>query len=393
MIGAAIGGLAQGIGGIISGNAANKTNLKINQMNNDFNREEAEKARQFQLDMWNKENEYNTPAAQRQRLQEGGYNPYFGSDVSSGSATGVSGTTAATAASPIAAQPVPVNFSDSILALTQASKNLSEKEGMDIENLNKTDYLRSQIWKNIGSTDWRNASPEARRFNMSMGVKAAELGMKSLEQQWTNQVWQGRLMAAQRGLYLLDAKSKQILNKYLDQQQLADLNVKAADYELKIAEGQLKPSEARLNIAREIYYAAAAKGQRISNRIAEQTADSIIASQNAANRYDADYYGYMNYNRYGMRHAREDTQTHTWEKEMTGKLLNKAGFDEKMRGWREAIDSANKLIHGVGNGIGAYNDYQNGKYYRGRPYTSDYDEYEEFDKKRGTRSKSRRYRN
>jgi hypothetical protein len=43
-IGAAIGGIAQGIGSAISANKTNKANLKINQMNNDFNREEAQKA-------------------------------------------------------------------------------------------------------------------------------------------------------------------------------------------------------------------------------------------------------------------------------------------------------------------------------------------------------------
>ena len=64
------GGLFGGIGSVISGaigdkttSDTNKTNLKINQMNNDFNAREAQKARDFQLDMWNRENEYNTASA------------------------------------------------------------------------------------------------------------------------------------------------------------------------------------------------------------------------------------------------------------------------------------------------------------------------------------------
>jgi hypothetical protein len=40
---------------------ANEMNLEINKMNNEFNAKEAEKARAFQLDMWNRENAYNTP--------------------------------------------------------------------------------------------------------------------------------------------------------------------------------------------------------------------------------------------------------------------------------------------------------------------------------------------
>ena len=52
------GGLFGGVGSVLSGAIgakstadANKTNLKINQMNNDFNAREAQKARDFQLDM------------------------------------------------------------------------------------------------------------------------------------------------------------------------------------------------------------------------------------------------------------------------------------------------------------------------------------------------------
>ena len=58
---------------------------------------------------------------------------------------------------------------------------MSEKKQTDIENLNMTDLLRSQIWQNLGATDWRNASPEARAYNLSQGRTAAELGMASLE--------------------------------------------------------------------------------------------------------------------------------------------------------------------------------------------------------------------
>jgi hypothetical protein len=77
-------GLFGGVGTVISGAIGakstadtNKTNLKINQMNNDFNAREAQKARDFQLDMWNRENEYNKASSQRKRLEDAGYNPYM----------------------------------------------------------------------------------------------------------------------------------------------------------------------------------------------------------------------------------------------------------------------------------------------------------------------------
>ena len=51
-----VGPIASAVGGAVSTNKTNKNNMAINQMNNDFNAAEAQKARDFQLDMWNREN-------------------------------------------------------------------------------------------------------------------------------------------------------------------------------------------------------------------------------------------------------------------------------------------------------------------------------------------------
>uniref|UniRef100_A0AAU8B7Q0 DNA pilot protein n=1 Tax=Dulem virus 256 TaxID=3145733 RepID=A0AAU8B7Q0_9VIRU len=388
-IGAAIGGIAQGLGSAISASKTNKANLKINQMNNDFNREEAQKARNFQVEQWERENAYNTPANQRKRLQEAGYNPYFDAGVNAGSAAGASSTTAATAATAAPQQPINFDFAGPIALLSQASKMMSEKKNTDMQTMNYTDLVNSQIWKNIGSTDWRNASPEARKYNMAMGATAAQLQMNSLKQNWSNQVYEGALMRSQIGINLLDAKAKSILNKHLDAQQLADLNLKAATYELRVQEGQMKPQELRESLAREAFYAASAAGRRIDNRVAGELADSVIKAQRAANIYGYNYN--VGRNKFVGREVEEDVKSHTWQNALTGKMLNAAGFDERMRGWREAINSANMLLRGAGSVVGMREDYLNGKYNRGRPYTSDFDEYTHKDK-HGNTERNRRYR-
>ena len=76
------------IGGAALGAASNNKNISQNQMNNEFNAREAQKARDFQLQMWNKQNEYNSPANRRRLRAEAGYNPYLGYD----SNTGVAGS-------------------------------------------------------------------------------------------------------------------------------------------------------------------------------------------------------------------------------------------------------------------------------------------------------------
>lgn len=61
----------QTIAGGVMGHKARKLARELNESNQNFAREQ----NQWNLDMWNKTNEYNTPAHQRQLLEEAGYNP------------------------------------------------------------------------------------------------------------------------------------------------------------------------------------------------------------------------------------------------------------------------------------------------------------------------------
>ena len=372
-------GLFGGVGSVVSGaigakstSDTNKTNLKINQMNNDFNAREAQKARDFQLDMWNRENEYNKASSQRKRLEDAGYNPYM-NDAQAGTATGMSGTSAATAAGAASQIPYTPDFQSVGVNLASALKMMSEKKKTDIENLNMSDLLRSQIWQNIGATDWRNASPEARSYNLSQGRKAAELGMATLEENLSNQRWSNNLLVANIANSLLDAEAKTVLNKYLDQQQQAELNLKAANYEYLVMSGQMKRQEVNNLIAEEILTYAKARGQKISNRIAEETADKLIQATNDTNMYFGDYYGSRG--NYVRQDAFHDSSILRSRAGSAAEGYQQSRFDTKLQPWREAVNSANMIFNGLGSGLDSYTNFQNGLYNRGRPYFMDYDEY------------------
>lgn len=388
-------GLFGGIGSVISGaigakstSDTNKTNLKINQMNNDFNAREAQKARDFQLDMWNRENEYNKASSQRKRLEDAGYNPYM-SDAQAGTATGMSGTSAATAAGAAPQVPYTPDFQSVGVNLASALKMMSEKKQTDIENLNMSDLLRSQIWQNIGATDWRNASPEARAYNLSQGRKAAELGMASLEENLSNQRWSNNLLVANIANSLLDAEAKTVMNKYLDENQRAELNIKAANYEYLIMSGQMKRQEVNNLIAEEILTYAKANGQKISNRIAEETADKLIKATNNTNLYFGDYYGSRG--SYSRQDAFHDSSILRSRAGSAAEGYQQSRFDTKLQPWREAVNSANMIFNGIGSGLDSYTNFQNGRYNRGRPYFMDYDEY--YDNNNGKGSvRSKRHR-
>lgn len=365
-------GLFGGLGTVISGaigakstSDTNKANLKINQMNNDFNAREAQKARDFQLEMWNRENEYNSASSQRKRREEAGYNPYMG-DAQAGTATGMSGTSAATAVGASPQVPYLPDFQSVGVNLASALKMMSEKKQTDIENLNMSDLLRSQIWQNIGATDWRNASPEARAYNLSQGRKAAELGMASLEENLSNQRWSNNLLVANIANSLLDAEAKTVMNKYLDENQRAELNIKAANYEYLIMSGQMKRQEVKNLIADEILTYAKAGGQKISNHIAEQTADKLIKATNNTNLYFGDYYGSRG--NYARQDAFHDSSILRSNAGSAAEGYQQSMFDTKLQPWREAVNSANMIFNGIGSGLDTYTRYQNGKTFRNRDY-------------------------
>ena len=389
------GGLFGGLGSVISGaigakttSDANKTNLKINQMNNDFNAREAQKARDFQLDMWNKENEYNSASSQRKRLENAGYNPYM-SDAQAGTAAGMSGTSAATAAGAAPQTPYTPDFQSVGVNLASALKMMSEKKQTDIENLNMSDLLRSQIWQNLGATDWRNASPEARAYNLSQGRRAAELGMASLEENLSNQRWSNNLLVANISNSLLDAESKTILNKYLDQQQLAELNIKAANYEYLVMSGQLKRQEVNNLIAEEVETYARANGYILQNYITHKTAEGVIRATNNTNFYFGSYYHSRAFN--AGADAFHDSSILRSNAGSAAEGYKQSSFDTKLQPWREALNSANMIFNGLGSGLDTFTNFMNGRYNRGRPYFMDYDEY--YDDNRGkSSSSSRRYR-
>lgn len=72
-----IGSAVSGIANLVGQSQANKANIQAVRETNQANRELAEYNWQQQIDMWNRQNEYNTPTAQMSRLRDAGLNPHL----------------------------------------------------------------------------------------------------------------------------------------------------------------------------------------------------------------------------------------------------------------------------------------------------------------------------
>lgn len=234
----------------------NQMNYKINQMNNQFNERMAIQQRNWQENMWNKENAYNTASAQRQRLEEAGLNPYL---MMNGGSAGVaqSAGTGATASSSGNAvmQPFQADYSgigSSIGNIFQYELMQSEKSQLQ----GARQLADAQAMETLSNIDWGKLTDATRNYLKSTGLARAQLGYAKEQQEADNMAMTGLIMRAQRSGMLLDNEAKGILNKYLDQQQQLDLNVKAADYYQRMSAGYVSYAEAKKAIAEEALAAA-----------------------------------------------------------------------------------------------------------------------------------------
>lgn len=268
----------------------NQMNYKINQMNNQFNERMAIQQRNWQENMWNKENAYNTASAQRQRLEEAGLSPYL---MMNGGSAGVaqSAGTGATASSSGNAvmQPFQADYSgigSSIGNIFQYELMQSEKSQLQ----GARQLADAQAMETLSNIDWGKLTADTRNYLRSTGLARAQLGYAKEQQEVDNMAMTGLIMRAQRSGMLLDNEAKGIMNKYLDQQQQLDLNVKAADYYQRMASGYLSYAETKKALTEEALAAARTRGQNISNEVASRIAESQIAANIAVNQSTAAFH-------------------------------------------------------------------------------------------------------
>lgn len=296
LLGSIAGGLL-GVGSSVIQNSQNRQNVRetnqmnysINQMNNQFNERMAMQQRDFQENMWNKENAYNTASAQRQRLEEAGLNPYLmmnGGSAGSAQSVGIGASASSTGSAVM--QPFQADFSGIQQAIGSVFQ--SQVQQAQVSQLQGQKNLAdAQAMQALSNVDWSKMTEETRDYLKATGLARAKLGYSKEMQELDNMAFAGRLLQAQGTSQLLDAEAKTVLNKYLDQQQQADLNVKASEYYAQMSHGHLNYNLAKKALADEVLTYALAKGQKISNKVAEATADSLIRASNASNHSNAEF--------------------------------------------------------------------------------------------------------
>jgi hypothetical protein len=330
--------------GASSQNKTNQTSIDINRENNAFNAQQAQIQRDWQEKMWGMNNSYNSPNAMISR----GLNPFVqGSAAMAGSRSPASGGAAASASSAPSLQAFRPDFSDvgsALASMAQARAAMINAE----QNAALTPYKMQQI---LGDTNYRNIGVgQSGYWNASTGRRSALLDQSKEYQELRNMEFAGRLTSAQESQILLDSEAQQILNKYLDEQQQADLFIKGQTLANLYAQGALSEAQYKNQMAQAVKTSAETNGIRISNRIAEQTADSLIYANIQANRarglsslWDSKNTNVLKNIEYSKDKALRDY--YKWSSKQKQKDVNSYEL-------RNAIDYGTRIFQGVGNSVG-----------------------------------------
>ena len=330
--------------GASSQSATNDANVEINRQNNQFNADQAAMQRQWQTDMWNRNNRYNSPNEMISR----GLNPFIGSSVGAGvSKSPASGGAAASAAASPSLQAFRPDFSDvgsALASMAQARASMLNAE----QNAALTPYRINQI---LGDTNYRNIGVGVSGYwNASTGRRSALLDQSKEYQELKNMEFAGRLTSAQEAQILLDSEAQQILNKYLDEQQQADLFIKGQTLANLYAQGALTEAQYKNQMAQAIKASAETNGLRINNRIASQTADSLIYANIHANRARgiSSSWDFTNVNAIKKGKLQQDEALrdyYRWSSKNKQKDVNSFEL-------RNALDYGIRIFQGIGNAVG-----------------------------------------
>lgn len=282
--GAALGGTA--VSGIASGKM-NRKSIKYNkwalqeqqkfqseqsQLGRDWSEEMMSKANQWNLDQWNRENEYNLPANQKARLLAAGINPALA--MQGASSVGQAASSPSSASAPSSASPS---------GASAPSLNLQRPDyGAGFAQLSSAvnSYFDNKM-KSVQSEGYGLDNA----LKATYGDRAAQLSLGKTEAEIDNIRASAAKSYADSALINLQAKEKEVLNKYLDAGQQLSLFLKIGELATMKSQRELMSSQTRKAIAEEIESYARSRGLRISNRVAEQTADRLIIATNEENRY------------------------------------------------------------------------------------------------------------
>lgn len=317
IVGSAIGAGTSLIGGASTTHMQNQANKEIAQMNNAFNEKMFDKQiaynkemyqtqlgdqwkfyndqkdnawklyednKAYQTEMWNKQNEYNDPSAQRARLENAGLNPYMmmngGSAGVAGSVSGTQGS-APSAGSPSAqgvqpptATPYSADYSGVMQGLGHAIDTIMTGSQRNIQNAQADNlriegkYIASKAIAELYKT-YNEAKNDDERVAIQRVLSSIQKDLSASQVAVNNE--NVRQIQAQTKIAITENLIREQELKFLPQAQKLQLAQGAADIALKYAQKNLTEKQARHEIEKLAETVVRANGQAMQNQFDAET--------------------------------------------------------------------------------------------------------------------------
>lgn len=284
-------------GSIGSGVISAGANLLSTAMTNRANERMQQQQNAWNLEMWNRNNEYNSPAAQMQRLQAAGLNPDLMYGQNAGDSSGNS-SSPAQGTNPIPKQPFhldPLMLSQMRLLNAQAYKTDKEGNIADIKAQNDEEFSYKQNLLDLGLSAEQINYLSALYDKTYKEIDQIDQNIANMKQQWsilheqintqvaqTNLlIQQGKKEEAACWLYLaqkegqeLDNDQQRIINQYLPKKLQSEIDLNYAN--VKNALASAEESKARANLENEEAKTEGKKREFIDAKIGESKANKQL---------------------------------------------------------------------------------------------------------------------
>lgn len=304
----------------------NAANLKLAQYQNDWN-----------LAQWNRQNAYNSPAAQRARYEEAGINPYFAlGNINSGQAESLMSTDMARQQSGAEAYNMQAQGSQQLGA---AISNASSQFVGNLYQLEQTKALQIQNTENLLSMTKRVQGLEYDNQAKKMANELYNANMQSLMNITKNQERESYARVAQANLQTVgsqyDVAAKAFTNKFIlpAQRDIAQMTIGKMTAEIAYQKAQQHWTEKQTALA--VKYAAAAmlsaNASWLSSKASWNTSLSNASSVANQNWYRT------------QQNSRESTRFGIESKYLERSI--KLGLDQLSSQWRFQNERENMWLH------------------------------------------------
>lgn len=276
---ALIAGGASFLGNLFGSNSnksTNETNLKIARENNQWSEQMMQKQMDYNTMMWEKNNRYNSAAAQRARLEEAGLNPYL--MMNGGNAGVATSASSPSLPSPSGAtmQSFTPDFSgigsaamDSVRLKFQKDTAQSQNRLTDLQSDFYAAKSIAEIGKMIAETKNENLKSKYQEIQNAWADNM-------MNQDYINKVRQNESLKVQiHNAVLTGIQQMQEIQAFPERNR-KEIEAISADIALKIATKQLTLRQAKTEFFKQAESSMRATGQRINNELMNATFNALV---------------------------------------------------------------------------------------------------------------------